>query len=441
VACTAYILPSLSAGNTYWTQPGGTGTQLFAGDAIASSQTVYIYAQSGTTPNCVDESDFVVSFGSVTADVLNDQTVCDSFILPALSANNAYWTGPGASGTQLFAGDAITQSMTVYIWAAVDTCTDQSTFVVTVNPTPVLAPVSDQTACDSYALPALSVGSYFDAPGGTGNALSGNITQSMTVYVYAQTGTTPNCFAEASFQVTINTTPSVDDLQDVSICEGASYTLPVLASGAYYTQPGGAGSQLQAGDEITTTQTVFIWASNGTCSDQTDFTVLVTPVPAFTIESGCQGSQYVLTVVPANGFDPDVADYTWSAAGAGVITGSGQSVVVSGEDTYSVTVSLGDCQTTLPVEVDGTGCLIQKGISPNGDGNNDYFDLEGQNVTRLQIFNRYGMVVYKRDNYTNQWGGQSDDGEELPDGTYYYVIDRAAGESKTGWIYINRNRN
>jgi flagellar hook assembly protein FlgD len=46
--------------------------------------------------------------------------------------------------------------------------------------------------------------------------------------------------------------------------------------------------------------------------------------------------------------------------------------------------------------------------------------------------------VYSKNNYTNQWYGQSDNGEELPDGTYYYVIERGSGEAITGWIYINR---
>ena len=85
-----------------------------------------------------------------------------------------------------------------------------------------------------------------------------------------------------------------------------------------------------------------------------------------------------------------------------------------------------------------TSCRIQKGISANNDGENDFFDLEGQDVANLQIFNRYGVKVYSRRDYTNQWYGQSNDGEELPDGTYYYMIDYNAGESKTGWIYINR---
>jgi gliding motility-associated-like protein len=305
----------------------------------------------------------------------------------------------------------------------------------------VIAPIANVTACDSYTLPALAVGGYFDAPGGLGNPLSGSLTTSQTVYVYAQTGTTPNCFAETSFQVTINPSPSVEDLQDEQACD--SFTLGALASGGYYTQAGGQGTQLQPGAVITASQTIYVWATNGTCSDESDFVVTVTPSPAFTIDSGCQGSQYMLTVVPTNGFDPSAMDYTWSSASGGVITGTGQSVVVSGTDTYSVTVTIPgtDCDGSQSVAVDGTGCLIQKGISPNGDGQNDYFNLEGQNVSKLQVFNRYGMVVYKKDNYTNQWYGQDDDGDELPDGTYYFVIDRAAGEAKTGWIYINRERN
>jgi gliding motility-associated-like protein len=434
-SCSSYFLPTLSVGD-YFTGPNGTGDMLADNTEITTDQTIYVYANNGT---CSSELSFTVTFGAVVADILNDVTVCDSYTLPALSANNAYYTGPNGTGTQLFAGDLITQTQTIYIWAVQGTCTDQSTFIVTVNQTPVLSAVSDVTACGCYTLPALSVGAYYDAPGGTGNVLTGCIATSQTVYVYAQTGTDPNCFSELSFGVTINNAPEVDDPADVSACN--SYTLPALTSGSYFTGAGGTGTQLQAGDVITQTQAIHVWAADGTCTDESEFTVNITDSPAFTIDSGCQGSEYVLTVVPTNGFDPGSAGYTWSAAGAGAITGSGQSVVVSGADTYSVSVQVGDCPASQSVQVDGTGCLIQKGISPNGDGNNDYFDLEGQNVSKLQIFNRYGMVVYKKDNYTNQWYGQDDDGDELPDGTYYYVIDRASGEARTGWIYINRERN
>ncbi|WP_437400137.1 hypothetical protein, partial [Flagellimonas lutimaris] len=74
-------------------------------------------------------------------------------------------------------------------------------------------------------------GNYFDAPNGGGNALPvGYVVDStMTVYVYSETGTTPNCSAESNFTVTINNTPPVDAPADVTACD--SYTLPPLTDG------------------------------------------------------------------------------------------------------------------------------------------------------------------------------------------------------------------
>ena len=105
-----------------------------------------------------------------------------------------------------------------------------------------------------------------------------------------------------------------------------------------------------------------------------------------------------------------------------------------------VTLASGTACSSSKVGFDanGTVCTIQKGISPNGDGSNDNFDLTGLNVKKLEIFNRYGKKVYSFSNYTNQWYGQSDSGNELPTGTYYFVIERDKVSTETGWIYINR---
>ena len=88
-------------------------------------------------------------------------------------------------------------------------------------------------------------------------------------------------------------------------------------------------------------------------------------------------------------------------------------------------------------------CFIQRGISPNNDGLNDYFDLTGYDVQELSIFNRYGRKVYSQEQYTNGWYGQADNDNDLPDGTYYYSIIFSNpipeyGSNRTGWIYINR---
>lgn len=80
---------------------------------------------------------------------------------------------------------------------------------------------------------------------------------------------------------------------------------------------------------------------------------------------------------------------------------------------------------------------IPKGISPNGDGANDVFDLSFLCPHSLTVFNRYGVAVYESENYSNEWHGQSGE-HNLPTGTYFYAIAFATGEKLTGWVYLQR---
>lgn len=124
-----------------------------------------------------------------------------------------------------------------------------------------------------------------------------------------------------------------------------------------------------------------------------------------------------------------------------------------GAQTYSVVISLGGCTGTDSVDVSlyAVGnCVISEGISPNGDGYNDSLDLTFLNdrtgINKLQIFNRLGTLVFEQNNYINEWYGQTKDGNDLPTGTYFYVIDLAGddavyGPQATGWIYLNQKAN
>jgi gliding motility-associated-like protein len=283
-ACDSYTLPALGTGN-YFTGSGGTGLPLSAGDAIASTQTIYVYAETGTTPNCTDENSFTVTINATpSADAPADVAACDSYTLPALGTGN-YFTGSGGTGSALSAGDAITGTQTIYVYAETSTtpnCTDENSFTVTINATPSADAPADVAACDSYTLPALGVGNYFTGPGGTGSALSAGdaITSTQTIYVFAETGTTPNCTDENSFTVTILPAPTADAPVDVTACD--SYTLPALGVGNYFTGPGGTGSALSAGDAITSTQTIYVFAETGTtpnCTDENSFAVTILPAP------------------------------------------------------------------------------------------------------------------------------------------------------------------
>ncbi|QKX03820.1 Ig-like domain-containing protein [Aquimarina sp. TRL1] len=108
-----------------------------------------------------------------------------------------------------------------------------------------------------------------------------------------------------------------------------------------------------------------------------------------------------------------------------------------------------------PNSVDPTaedGIEVYTGFSPNGDGINDVFVIRGlENITNtVTIYNRWGVKVYEAESYGKDgafFRGQSNGrvtvqkGDNLPVGTYYYVIEYTlpTGEhkSKTGYLYIN----
>ncbi len=105
--------------------------------------------------------------------------------------------------------------------------------------------------------------------------------------------------------------------------------------------------------------------------------------------------------------------------------------------TVSMTNTLG-CVSTNTIEIENKNlCFIPKGISPQGDGLNDTFDISHFGGVSLQIFNRYGMKVYDKKNYKNEWFGQTNSSTTLlPSGTYFYQIVTNKGETLSGWVQL-----
>lgn len=96
--------------------------------------------------------------------------------------------------------------------------------------------------------------------------------------------------------------------------------------------------------------------------------------------------------------------------------------------TLSVTASNGCTSTDNAIVTVLPYCIKPlDAFTPNKDGINDLWLVTafgGTCVGRVyvNVFNRYGNVVYKNDNYQNNWDGTYN-GKPVPDGTYYYVID------------------
>lgn len=129
---------------------------------------------------------------------------------------------------------------------------------------------------------------------------------------------------------------------------------------------------------------------------------------------------------------------------------------------------------TTPVQVDGFGVftlgkvkekflnpgdvVIYNGVSPDGDGRNDYLIIDNINHfpnNNVLIFNRWGRKVYETSSYNSknnvfigiaQGNGVVGSGEKLPAGTYYYVVEYLYdrnGENqwikKVGYLHLESN--
>lgn len=321
-SCEPYTLPALTNG-VYRTATNGGGTVVAAGTVVSATTTYYIYNTSGT---CSAENAFVVTIGNISADAPEDVAACGTYTLPALTSGT-YHTAPNGGGSTLAAGSSVNATATLYVYASAGNCTDENSFTVTIL-NAVADDPADVAVCGSYILPELTnPGIYTTEAGGQGDLLQpgDEITETTTIYIYSEVSEgAVLCTAENSFTVTVNTIEA-DELDDVTAC--GEFVLPELENGAYFTGGSGLGQQLQAGDVITSTTTLHIFAESGTtpnCIADTSFTITIVTVEADVLEDAsvdCTG--YTLPALSAGN-----AYYTGSA-GTGTQLNAGDVITAS----------------------------------------------------------------------------------------------------------------
>jgi len=94
--------------------------------------------------------------------------------------------------------------------------------------------------------------------------------------------------------------------------------------------------------------------------------------------------------------------------------------------TYVVCNPNGCDTATVFIWLECTDIVIFNAVSPNGDGQNDVFfiaNIEDYPDSELNIYNRWGNLVYHVIGYKNDWEGTFNNKKELPDGTYYYILE------------------
>lgn len=251
----------------------------------------------------------------------------------------------------------------------------------------------------------------------------------------------------ATVPVIINALPDFIIEGDTSLCEGQTGGLSIngnFDAGAV-TIEWYHDDELQDGvtspyiDILDIGNYKAVVDNNGCLSEQSINVTANTNAFEVELDSGCWDLAYVVWVVNAE----ELGDVTYTWTGPSGFTAAGPEITITdgvpGDYTVEV-VSSDGCTVVQTKNVENTRCWIPRGISPGDADFNNEFDLSNLDVQNLQIFNRYGLQVYEKDNYINEWHGQSEKGE-LPTGTYYYVVTLSAGKRLSGWVYLQRANN
>ncbi|WP_370030446.1 gliding motility-associated C-terminal domain-containing protein [Flavobacterium sp. 28YEA47A] len=265
---------------------------------------------------------------------------------------------------------------------------------------------------------------------------------------------------------TIHKLPEIPIVNNMEFCQSENATVAdLLPNGASYiwyatesgTSPLSNDTALVSGNYYVAAVSPF-----GCVSQKGRVAVTITNLPAPTLET--DGQNFCGLDSPA----PTLADLSANVNGTGTIvwydalhngnllpnsqvlqdsmTYYGfDSSAVSGcisENALVVTVSLSHCGE------DEYELMIPDGFSPNGDGINDTFNIPNIEFLfpdfTLEIYNRYGNVMYKGNRNTPDWDGRSNQSTIIdgvaPNGVYFYIVNFNKGKkpAKQGRLYLNR---
>ncbi|PJC62567.1 MAG: hypothetical protein CO022_03885, partial [Flavobacteriales bacterium CG_4_9_14_0_2_um_filter_32_27] len=393
-----------------------------------------------------------------------DVAICigDTAQLQASGGNGYLWTpSAGLSDTTIANPLAFPTVTTTYIVMGTDTnaCEGTDTVVVTVNPLPTISAGLTDTvymcAGDSVQLNATGGTSYVWTPNIniTNNTIANPFVFPPVTTTYYVTGTDANsCSNSDSVVVSVFAIP---DLSDTVICIGDSIQLTAYGPpGATFTwtpttslsNPNIANPYTST--TVTITYTVTVQDTNG-CVDTTQITVTAEDKPnaAFTVETtpACDG---ILAIFDNTSTGAD--SYLW-------LFGDGsQSIEIHPTHIFAYESSF----TTILNAYSANGCLDTavfnisslsfeeqfnltppSVLTPNRDGFNDEFRLDLPEAisqcTNIEIFNRWGMKVFESKGQNMGWDGRTTTGAEVPDGTYFYIVD-VKGIVKKGSITLMR---
>ncbi|WP_347160198.1 gliding motility-associated C-terminal domain-containing protein [Pontibacter chitinilyticus] len=389
----------------------------------------------------------------------------------ALSGITYNWYDAARGGTFLGSGisyttEALTRSTTFYVEASnTSGCTSTSRRAVLVTVTSAIGnnvvqevkPIcygeipgrftgtqpTGTNGSYTYQWQRSEIGVKFqDIPGATAQHYTPTEAYTKTTWFRRKVVATGPCPESYSNLVKLEVVPlpAIPTSTSAEVCPGSAATLTAAAATGealeWYDAPEG-GNLLHVGTTyttpaLTTSTSYFVQAVNSTqCTSSGRREVKATVVVPVAKVSGDVAILYGKAVkLTAEG---GVA-YQWSPA-EGLSDASSASPMANPKETttYTVTVTTaGGCVATNQVTVTVSPKLQPANVlTPNGDGFNDVFQIkhiEAYEDCSVQIFSRWGELVFESRGYTTPWDGTKK-GQPLPVGAYYYIIHLTPNET------------
>jgi gliding motility-associated-like protein len=451
---------SASGGNTYQWNTGSSATSIQVSPVIPTSYTVTAFNGS-----CFDTSVFnlnVTNFNTIISITNNDSILCvgDNSILTASLGNSYSWsTGESTQSIPISPANTTTYVVTV---TSVGGCTGTDSMLVDVLPIPTAAitALKDTVCVLQGAGLTASGGSTYQWDGGPAVANYNPIILTQGPHSYSVTVSNGSCNGGATYTVFANPIPAVTaNASPNTICPGDTVALSATANNGSFPYtfgwfPGSIfGQNINVSPSSSITYTIAVVDGKG-CSN---FSTAPVTMNTISVNAGanmtiCPGFTAPLNAIVSGNISG--VQYSW-APDSLVNNPTAQNPSGSPVDSISmfiVTVTNGSCSakdsiTVYSVRIPECIIKIYNGVTPNGDADNNIWFIDGIESypdNKVIIFNRWGGRVWGAEGYNNKevvWNGSNDQGESLPDGTYYYVVELYDGTggtifSRSNWVEV-----
>ncbi len=409
---------------------------------VTTSGQYYVALTSGQCPAYSDTIEVVVNpIPNASIQNADDNIVCQGTCatLGALSSTGVTWSGLGSGNSpSIQACDAGDYILTV----TQDGCSASDTLTLIVAPipqVPVISPAGPISICENESITLVS--SY-----NTGNQwnlnniaiLGANLNgfNTNTAGGYTVTYTSPEGCVSTSLPVNISIKPivpiDISSDKDTLVCTNQPIQVTLTATPAngfnsFAWSTGDTTISILAIDPGTYTLT---GTTNDGCTSTTTITLIGISGPSLSLISPIIFDDFNISKKGGNDGSINLTvsdgtpDYTYSWSNGS--TSEDISNLTAGNYYVTVTDANG-CFANGAISLKEPGDItLPNGFTPNGDGFNDVFvikGIQGYPNNKIIIWNRWGSLVYSKGAYTNDWTGISNDGNVLPDGTYYIVVE------------------